>query len=625
MPNSPYLFFLTMMVLANFHACINQREENSPSAAVSTPLALLNGATTELSALASSTTLSPTSSHLNIATIDSWTSTGFDVIDFDPQGQLFSVGGIAPPSLPECFAIAVVIEPRISGSTQSYLITSYKGGAVSDLPSLTYCTLGSLTAENKDAANNFLLYWQSRDSQGALSLTNIPSKALEGSLEGGLGKIERPISHPGEEIEQVLETASPKKIVKPSLVMADKNSPTTSIRDLSPVEKDRNKSLSATSIEKRLSRKSAPMPEELSFFNDQITSFRSKSIKERVSVAGNTGEAEFYASLRGEIKTIGEPHKGSSVHVDSIMIDGKEYTRRIETVPHDHNLEEWKAKKKEERTASLLLGEINREHPDVVITPDLCFVGDREYVSLWPVLKGDLRTALKSKSSASLASVPEILSRNLEILHGGVPFSHEGVSYQLSFFHNDLKPENISFTSEKKPVFTTSEVGQPVVWRKLPDGTYEAHGLQAADNGEWKLTELQVLQKGTLSFMDRESCLYEPGSLTAEGRFKLLKDANVSALNIVNFELVTGKSYREYLSQLVVDKGKTTLPPILRKIGDYKNMYNKPKMTEISRTSPPGQRPLLSKQQLADPMNVLTASEKRKDRCSPSFCTCGNT
>ena len=142
MPKLPPLISLPMIVWANFDGCINQHEEkslNSASTAVSTVLALhLNGVTTELS----TATVSTISSRLNIGIIDSWKSEGFEVIDFDPQGHLFSVGGKALPSLPECFAIAPVIEPRITGSNQCYLITSYTVGAVSALPSLTYSHRG---------------------------------------------------------------------------------------------------------------------------------------------------------------------------------------------------------------------------------------------------------------------------------------------------------------------------------------------------------------------------------------------------------------------------------------------------------------------------------------------------
>ncbi len=424
-------------------------------------------------------------------------------------------------------------------------------------------TSGTLTAENQDAADNFLLYWQSRESPVALGLTGIKARpplkkdAVPEELvphEGELSKLE-------------------------------------SLPDL-------------TFKEARKTHESGPILEDLGVHEGELSKIRSKPIKERVSVSGNNEEAKLYASLSREITSIRKLGQGSFASVDLIQIGDKQYARRIELL-RSPNREKWEADKKAERTTYLLLEVIGRKHPnEVVITPDLSFVSEGQYVSLWPVVDANLLTATHGRPKLSTKPVPHIptlvkqLSKNLEVLHEGVLFPDklpppcDKGEWQLSFFHNDIKEENIGLTSEGKPVFMDFGFSQPVVWRKLDDNTYEAKSLTTTNEGEWLVSDLpQILPRGTPPYMDRELILISFHKLTSnDQRFRFLKDANVSALNVVNYQIATGNRYRSSLWHTLMKKEKE---PKFNDIGDYWQLYLSPESEAAVRHSKLGERPIL--------------------------------
>ena len=413
-----------------------------------------------------------------------------------------------------------------------FLVSRYQDAAIDALPNLRYCTAGTISSASPEATDTFKRYWQSRGFGGeqasSLSLTGGPGATT--LIAGEMATIRRRAqTYPGESKN---ETAGGSR----RATLEGKKS-TLKSKCESPL------------LPPPVAREFAPAKT----FSEKLQELGRKPLTERVSIAGNSEEMALFNAFSSTMRIQREIGSGSFATVKMVEIDGQKYALRIEHPRSaSQDLLAWKKNKIQERATTYMLEEIARANPNLTfLTPHLSFVEGNDFITLMPLLKGDLFSALKSGSlrqGADSQAVAQIISTQLKAMHQGVPFDLGGESYTLSFMHRDIKAENIGFTKEGRPVFFDFGHSKAVVSKIAEDGKTKVSVLTLYSAGKWQLTSLVNAKEGTPDFMDSELWTTDFTKLTSEETLAMMRDSDIHALNVVNFELKIRKFYMPALA-----------------------------------------------------------------------------
>ncbi len=469
--------------------------------------------------------------------ISEYTNLGLAIVDFALNGSLYRYGGLQSPNPPGCFTIAVVHDFFATGAEKYFLVSNYSNKPIDDLPNLTYCVQGTLTAASSAEAEEFLNYWNFRGFGAVLSVVDPLSRVRPKQTRTfGLGDV-------------IYEQTGGKEVPK----FVRDNEFATWTRADAPPPLPIQESRSAVNLA------FAPREAEI-----RLVQLRARNFSKKISRAGHQEDLDFYEEVRAEIQASPPPSQGTFFSIRKVTLDGKIYLLKTER-PKPHrktqaDIETWMQEKMQERARYLALDEISKAHPEMALNTPILSVLDRSQGTSFVTLTPYARELEKSQTLGSRQGeeLQVALQAQLTALHQGVPFSLDGKEYTLAVFHRDVKPENFGVQKGKAILLDYGKAD--VVLYDPSNGTLST--LKIDEQGLAYAAPFEARTKGTIAYLDRESASEELSTLQGTALLGALADADKNAVNFALFEKKFGLSCAETLLRskgiipLIKDEGE---------------------------------------------------------------------
>lgn len=397
-------------------------------------------------------------SFLNIVYFDQLTALGMNVVDFKTTGSLYNVSNAnVPPS--SCFQVGIYSVLMGSNEYKLLLDSAFQDTPTVGLPAslkhgdFNYCETANeinITIPNDDVGAQFVAYFIQRGldlvlANNALGGFGDLVSSLKKNLgeEDGTGNTSHSRSNSFNDNED--RVVALREAEQPSLESLNKKG-SRSAKTSSKVN--------AEEVDKTVSAR----------FNKQET----EPAYTRLSKAGHDADLETYNLLKTRIdrrirgQNIGE---GAFAKVYKIRINHKDYIIRDEPLGGGWTPAEREQYVNQQRMNFLIQNEFAKKRPDAnfvktqlaCLTPDGRFVTISEFRGggeLFAKINDDYINGLDPFTKSDKGFSKNIAEQQLlqsQIYEDGIEVEViKGQKHLVSFFHNDIKPENIILDKAKK-------------------------------------------------------------------------------------------------------------------------------------------------------------------------------